>query len=198
MAFLYNKLTNRIILTLIVLWGTISFWFSITGSITVYTIILLSILSVVLIFLEKGSIFILIYSSFLVSFALYNFLYQYSLPYWLVMIIILSVFSYLFYFTEQKIGILGNKRLIYLVLFSLITLEIFFVLNYFIVSPLSKSLIISVISYVFVGFCYSVLAKHQSNNIKTYLLVSIGLIALVFASSIWGGDIWLFGVFSLY
>ena len=105
------------------------------------------------------------------------------------MLAILLVFGYFFYYTEQRIGILGNKRLIYLILFSLITLEVFFALNYFLISPLSKSLIISIVSYLFIGFCYSVLAKHEDSKLITYLILAVVLIASVFLTSIWGNAI---------
>jgi predicted neutral ceramidase superfamily lipid hydrolase len=96
------------------------------------------------------------------------------------------IFGYVFVYTEQKIGILGNKRLMYLVLFSLIVLEVFFTLNYFLISPLSKSLIIATISYVFIGFCYTVLAKHTDNSIKTYLVIAGIMITIILSTSIWG------------
>ena len=152
-------------------------------------IILLSVFSIFFTLFEMAPIFLLIFLSFLTSFALYNFLFQFNLPVWLIMIAILVVFGYFFYYTEQKIGILGNKQFIYLVLFSLITLEVFFALNYFLISPLSKSLIISSISYLFIGFCYSVLAQHEDKKLRTYLLLAAIMILLIFISSIWGNTI---------
>jgi hypothetical protein len=101
------------------------------------------------------------------------------------MIAILFIFGYLFVYTEQKIGILGNKRLIYLVLFSLIILEVFLVLSYFLINPLSQSIIIGAISYLFIGYCYTILAKHTDNRFSTYAMFTAGVIFLVIASSTW-------------
>lgn len=171
------------------LWGLISFWVSSQSTLVLVLITLLGVLGVIFVISEMAPIFLLIFLSFLTSFALYNFLFQFNLPVWMVMLAILLVFGYFFYYTEQKIGILGNKRLIYLILFSLIVLEVFFTLNYFLISPLSKSLIISIIGYLFVGFCYSVLAHHEDNKLKTYLILSAIMIVLIFVSSIWGNTI---------
>ena len=189
MAFLYNKLTRRIVLALIILWGVGSFWVLSTDLAVRIVIILLGLLSIVFTLFEIVPIILLIFLSFLVSYVLYGFLFQFSLPIWLVMLSILLIFGYIFLYTEQKIGILGNKRLVYLVLFSLITLEVFLTLNYYLISPLSKSLIIATISYLYIGFCYTVLAKHTDNKLITYIFIATFVIAMIFLSSIWGGVI---------
>ena len=186
MAFLYNKLNRRILLSLIVAWGIISFWLVNQASFARIFITILGVLCLVFVWYEVAPIFLLIFSSFSVSYALYGFLFQFGLPIWLIMLAILIIFGYLFVYTEQKLGILGDKRLIYLVLFSILILEVFLVLNYFLISPISKSLIIGTVSYVFVGFCYTVLAKHTDNKFITYLIVAASVITVVFMTSIWG------------
>jgi len=185
-AFLYNKLNRRILLSLIVAWGIVSFWLVNQASFARILITIMGALCLVFVWYEVAPIFLLIFSSFSVAYALYGFLFQYGLPIWLIMLAILVIFGYLFVYTEQKLGILGDKRLIYLILFSILTLEIFLVLNYFLISPISKSLIISIVSYVFVGFCYTVLAKHTDNKFSTYLAVATAVITVVFMTSIWG------------
>lgn len=101
------------------------------------------------------------------------------------MVSILVVFSYLFTYTEQKVGILSNKRLIYLILFSLVILEVFLVLSYFLINPISQSLIIATVSYLFVGFLYTILAKHENHSFTTYLVVASFMIGLIFLTSNW-------------
>jgi hypothetical protein len=105
----------------------------------------------------------------------------------MIMVGVGIIFGYLFTYTEQKIGILGNKRLIYLLLFSLNILEIFVALSYFLISPVNQSLILASISYLFVGYCYSVLAKQKDSNFATYITITALIIILVFITSSWGG-----------
>lgn len=188
MAFLHNQFLRRISLSLILAWGILAF--ILVSSNVLLELILISVMGIVcliFIWMEISPIFILIFLSFTSSYAFYVFLNQLSLPIWLVMIAILVIFGFLFTYTEQKIGILGNKRLIYLVLFSIIILEVFLVLSYFLINPISQSLVIATTSYLFVGFCYTVLAKHTDNKFSTYALLTAIVIALIFLTSNWGG-----------
>jgi hypothetical protein len=187
MAFLYNQISRKIILTLILLWGLFTIYFVNGLDILLYLLGVISLFGLYYILTESSAIFLLILLSFTTSYAFFIFLFQLNLPVFLIMIGILIVFGYLFTYTEQKIGILGNKRLIYLVLFSLITLEVFLVLSYFLINPISLSLIISITSYFFVGFCYTVLAKHTDNKIGTYILITLIAFLLVFLTSNWSG-----------
>lgn len=190
MAFLHNTIARRIILTLILFWGAASFYITNSDSLPLVVMItLISILCLIFIWIELSPIFILILLSFVSSYAFCVALYQFDLPIWLVMIAILIIFGYLFTYTEQKIGILGNKRLIYLILFSLVILESFLVLSYFLISPISQSLVIASISYLFVGFCYTILAKHTDNRFYTYVMVTIIAIVIIFLTSHWGGGL---------
>lgn len=170
------------------MWGLVYFWQLNQNSFTRMFIIGFGIIALILTLIETAPIFLLIYLSFTTAYAFYGFLFQYNLPIWLIMLGLLLVFGYVYLYVEQKIGILGNKRLIYLVLFCIINLEIFLSLSYYLINPLSKSLIISIISYLFVGFSYTILAKH-TGKLSTYVMIAILVITMVFISSPWGGAI---------
>jgi len=184
LAFLYNKITRKITLLLILFWSIVSFYFIdrlVADKVLITTVGLIAFLFIIF---ELAPLFIVIILSFTVSFALYGFLFTFNLPVWLLMIAILILFGYLFLYMEQKTGILGNKRLIYLLLFSILILEVFLALSYFIINPLSKSLIISAVTYIFIGFCYTVLAKHKDNSFSTYLYFFVFSLILIMIVSI--------------
>jgi len=188
MSFFHNQTVRKILLTLILAWGFLTFYLQNSGVTTLIVLIsIISLVGLVSIWRESSAIFILILMSFMVSYSFYIFLFQLALPVWIVMLAILLVFGYLFSYTEHRIGILGKKRTIYLVLFSLIVLEVFLVLSYFLINPISQSLIISAICYLFVGFCYTVLAKHTDNKFITYVIFTFISIVLVYLTSSWGG-----------
>lgn len=188
MAFLHNHIARKILLTIILAWSSLSFYFTNTDSLLlVVLIIFISIFGLIFIWTEKSAIFTLILLSFTSTYAFSVFMYQINIPLWLIMIGVIIIFGYLFTYTEQKIGILGNKRLIYLVLFSLLILESFLALSYFAISPINQSLVIASICYLFVGYCYTVLAKHEDNNFLTYVIITTLTILLVFMTSTWGG-----------
>jgi len=188
MAFLYNKSIRKLILSILILWSVASFWFLNSSMPIKIAIVVISLACLICTWLESAPIFLLIFLSFTSSFALYGFLYQLNLPTWLIMIAILLIFGYLFTYTEQKIGILGNKRLTYLILFSLIILEVFLALSFFLISPLAQSMVIAIISYLFVGYCYTILARHQDNKFTTYLIISIIAVGVILVSSNWAGN----------
>lgn len=186
MAFLRNQILRKIILTIILVWGCLSYYLANSqNSIAVALIVFISVLGVISIIKETSAIFTLILLSFVSSYAFYTFFLQFDLPLWLLMISILVVFGYLFTYTEQKIGILSDKRLIYLILFSLVILEVFLVLSYFLVNPISQSLVIASVCYLFIGFCYTILAKHPDNSFTTYLVVTSFVIITIFLTSNW-------------
>jgi len=188
-AFLYSKSNRRILLSLIIIFGVCAFWIIGQSIWFEFIITLFGLLALILTYFEYTPLFLSIFLSFLVSYSVYELYLQYALPLWLVMIAIFLLFGYIFLYTEQKIGILGNKRLVYLILFSLIILEIFLCLNYFLINSLSKSLIIATINYLFIGFCYTILAKHTDNKFYTYIVVAFSIIAIIFGTSIWGGGV---------
>lgn len=188
MAFLYNKPLRKILLSLILAWSIgVFIWVNGSNTPTLWILGIVSAIIFGFIWAEVSSIVILIFLSFFSSYTFFVMLLQYNFPTWLIMLGILIIFGYLFTYTEQKIGILGNKRLIYLLLFSIIILELFLILTYFLINPISLSLIIATISYLFIGFCYTILAKHTDNKFRTYILLATAVILLVFVTSHWGG-----------
>lgn len=186
MAFLYNKTIRRFLLALILVWSLVSFWFLNPIELVRWAAGGFGLISFYLIWVEISPLFLLIFISFTASYALYGYFSRYNLPVWLIMIAIMLLFGYLFTFVEQKTGILGNKRLVYLFLFSLVILEVFLALSYFLINPLGQSLIIASVSYVFVGFCFSVLAKRPEEKLSAYFWIAIIAITAALFSSGWG------------
>ena len=185
MAFLYHKLTRRFLLILILLWSVFSFWSLNSTLLSQIAVSCIGLISLIFILLEVGSIFLVIFLSFTSSYSLFGLFSTRDLPTWLFMVAILVIFGYLFTYMEQKMGILGNQRLIYLVLFALVILEVFLALTYFQINPLSLSLIISVVCYLFIGFCFSVLAQRHEAKLSNYLVIAGVVIGAVLATSTW-------------
>jgi len=185
MAFLYHKLSRRLLLALILVWSVATFWFIDPALIDRITVFGIGIVSLCCIIFELSPVFLLIFLSFTSAYSFYGLFFQYNIPTWLIMLAILVIFGYLFTYTEQKIGILGNKRLIYLLLFSIIILELFVVFSYFLINPLSQSLLIATMCYLFVGFSYTILAKRTDSSFLTYVLVAAIISFAILVSSPW-------------
>jgi len=188
MAFLHSTILRRVTLTFILLWGIAPFYYlNQDSAFLLWTFFLSAGIVLYFIWYEVSAIFILIYLSFVTAYAFNVFLFQFSIPFYVAMIGILLVYGYLFTYMEQKIGILGNKRLIYLLLFSLIILQVFLITSFFLISPINQSLIIAVTSYLFVGYCYTILAKHSDNNFYHYVLFSALALFAIFTTADWSG-----------
>lgn len=188
MAFLQSPKIRKFLLIIILAWGAGSLaWAKSDNLYLLITTLVLAALGLVFILTETSTVFLLLLLSFTSAFGFYIFLFQYNFPTWLVMLGVLIIFGYLFTYMEQKVGILGDKRLIYLLLFSISILEVFLTLNYFLIDPISQSLAIAAISYLIVGFCYTIIAKHEDNKFITYALMTGAVLVLVFLTSRWGG-----------
>lgn len=186
MAFLKSKLLRRIILTIILLWASVAFWFlNEVFTVSIITVVL-SVPILYLVWSERFPLIVLIFLSFTSAFALYGFLFYFNLPLWIVMLASLFLYGYLFTYLEQKIGILGRERLIYLLLFSLLILEMFLVLSYFLISPLNRSLIIALSSYLLSGFCYSIIEEKRPKSFPPYIWMFCIIIALLLFTANWG------------
>lgn len=185
MAFLYHKFTRKALLSLILILGVISFWLLTPYLLSCVLVSVAGVLGIIFIWYEIAPIYLLIFLAFTSAYAFYGLFFQYNLPTILIMISILVIFGYIFTYMEQRTGILGNRRLIYLLLFSIIVLEVFLALSYFLINPLNQSLVIAAICYIFSGFCFSVLAKQDDSDIRTYLLIGFSTIFVILLSSSW-------------
>lgn len=186
MAFLKSKLLRRTILTVILIWASVAFWLlNEVATVSIITIVL-ALPVLYLIWSEKHPLIVLVFLSFISAFALYGFLFYFNLPLWIIMIASLLLYGYFFTYLEQKIGILGKERLIYLLLFSLAILEMFLILSYFLISPLNRSLIIALSSYLLAGFCFSVIEEKKPKAFPPYIWTFSVMIVLLLLSANWG------------
>lgn len=102
------------------------------------------------------------------------------------MIFGLLVFGYLFTFFEQKVDILKPEQLIYLALFDLIIAETFIFISYYLISPLNRSLIIALVSYLLAGFCLSVIEMKDNKRFLVYLMMFAAVFLLIVATAPFG------------
>jgi hypothetical protein len=185
MAYLYHKLTRKLLLSLILIWGVVAFWIFNTYLLPSTLVAAVGFGGLIFIWLEIAPIYLLIFLAFTSSYAFYGLSLHYNLPTYLIMLSILIIFGYIFTYMEQRTGILGNKRLIFLLLFSILVLEVFLALSYFLINPLNQSLVIASVCYMFSGFCFSVLAKQPNSNLITYLVFGLSATFLILLSSSW-------------
>lgn len=102
------------------------------------------------------------------------------------MIFGILIYAYLFTYFEQKVEVLKPERLIYLALFALIIAETFIFISYYLISPLNRSLIIALVSYLLAGFCLSVMEKNNKKDFKLYLIIFAVVFLLIIITAPFG------------
>jgi hypothetical protein len=71
-------------------------------------------------------------------------------------------------------------------LFSLLILELFLILSYFLINPLNRSLIIALAAYLLSGFCFTIIPDKKTNSFSTYVTLFWMMIAVLLLTSSWG------------
>jgi len=185
MAVLYNTNLRKAILAVVLVWSIVTFWFSGQIDFLSWTVTILGLGTLFLIYFERSPSTILIFLSFTSSYALYSFLYYFFLPLWVIMLGAFIILGYLFLYVEQILAILGRERLVYLLVFNLIILELFLFLNYVLIDPLNRSLIIGVSSYLFLGYCIDYVDKNLHNRFLNFVYIFLILLILILLTANW-------------
>lgn len=182
-----KNLFSTIYLFLLLLWGVASFFLFGGLAISVWPVILISLVASYFIVFRIAKQFLLVYISFLLLYGIYGFQFIYSFPFWLALMLLVLFTSALLYFlySEQE----NVKKLIplYLGLFALINIEIYLTLSFWLVNPLSRAFIASLTVYLFAGYLESINEKNFIfPKFKVYLFTSFGLLAILLMTSTWG------------
>ena len=182
-----DKIVSKVILTILLIWGSASFFLFTSLPLIKWSVAILGLAALTLIFLGLGELFLLLFINFTNLYAFYGFLFTYNLPLYIVMIGLAIVSGASFFILGRKM--IGEEKnfLLILVFFVLAMLELYLALSYWLINPLSRSLIILVFIYLFSGFLSSIKGEiFAKKNFRTYLLTAIIiLIVLVFTIS-WG------------
>ncbi len=186
MAFLFSPKFRKIVLVVILIAASILFWMlnphlyiSIFAEILA-AVALISIIS------EKNIHFIVVFLSFISSYVLYNYMLVNNLPAWLIMISILIIFLYIFGYLEKVINFPEGINFIFLLVFSLATLETFLFLGYFLISPLNRSLLLAMTVYIIYGFCDNVIEKQKPKQLITFIVVFLVVFVTMLVTASWG------------
>jgi len=180
-----KQLTRSIILTIILLCGVVFIWSLNQNLFAKISLSFGSLTAIILLWMDVLWIATLIFSSFFISFSLFAIYFQLALPLWLIMILVLVIFGYFFLCFEKSLNLGAYRQRIYFIAGGLINLELFLGLNYFQISPLSKSMIMAAGNYFIAGYFLQKTQKERS-SVKPYICLLIVIVLLIFLTSIWG------------
>ncbi len=186
MKFLSNKIFRTVLLTLMLVWATTFFWLLCPVLSVNIIVIIVSSLCLISIITNSNNPFTIIYLSFVTSYVLYGYMLVNNFPVWLIMLGVLIITLYLLTYLEQQENIVEDQRIVFLTIFSLIILELFLFLGYFLISPINRSLLISLTIYLIYGFCEKVITSGKYQEMKSYLLVFLFVFVTIILTASWG------------
>lgn len=186
MALLNNKKIRVLILLLILIWSSVMFWLLNTQFLANSLMVFASFLCLFAIIFERATHFVIIYLAFITADSMYNLMFVNNLPIWLIMLGILLVYLYLYACLEQKIDIIDKEKGAILVVYSLISTEVFLFLGYFFISPINRSMLLALTVYLLYGFSNSLANNHNIKFFKSYILVFIIVFVTMILTASWG------------
>lgn len=182
-----KNLAAKIILSFLVLWGAASFFVFPNLLIFEWGFLVVSLVSVYLIIKQQAEYFVLITIIISSAYFFYGVESAFGLPLWTILLGLILFLGATFWCLSRKLVKSENNFLLILIFFLLSMLEIYLALSYWLINPLTKSLIAGVFAYLFAGF----LANVSDENIidgkfMIYIYIAIfTLLILVFTVS-WG------------
>jgi hypothetical protein len=174
-------------LLLLIIWGSASFFLFSSFPLIKWAVVLISLLAVYLVLASVGELLLLFLINFTTTYAFYGLLFSYNLPVWFIMIGIIAVSAVTFILLSGKI-LTESSRFVLMVMFYVISMiELYLTLSYWLVNPLTRSLIMSVFVYIFVGFLSSIKGNiFVGRSFRTYLFFAILVMIMLLFTMSWG------------
>lgn len=181
-----SRILSRGILLLLVFWGTASFFLFKSPLLAEIVVAVFALIAIFLILSDKGELPLLYFINFINFYAFYGLLFTYNLPLYLIMIGILLVSGSSFFFLGQKL-IRKNHFYFYFLLFVILILELFLTLSFWLVNPLTRSLVLVVFVYILFGFwnCFDN-EEFDKDGFRNYLVIAGIILVMMLFTVGWG------------
>ena len=174
------------VLILLLSWGCFSFFIFSTPFLVKWFVLFLSLVSFYLILIDFGNLFLAVFLNFVNIYGFYGFYFTYNLPLVPVMIGLAITTSIIYYLLIRK-NIVHDDQNLYVIFFLIYILEIFLALSYWLINPLSRSLIILIFVYIFVGYSLSAKNDHfRAKKFWPYLFISLLTLIILLLTVSWG------------
>lgn len=181
-----SRILLRGILLLLVFWGSASFFLFKSPLLAEITVTTFALIAVFLIFTGKGELPLLYFINFINFYAFYGLLFTYNLPLYLVMIALILVSGASFILLGEKI-IKVDHFYLYLILFVIVILELFLTLSYWLINPLTRSLVLVISVYLLFGFWTSIFNNQfNKDSFRNYLIVAAIVMFVILLTVSWG------------
>lgn len=189
-----SRILSRGVLLLLVLWGLASFFLFKSPLPAEILVTTFALIAGYLIFAPKDGpfvagwrkLFLLYFINFVNFYAFYGLLFTYNLPLYIVMIGIFIVSGSSFFFLGQKVAN-RNFFYLYLLFFVIITLEVFLAMSFWLINPLTRSLMMVISIYILLGLWTSITnGEFNKESFRKYLVVAVAIILVTILTVGWG------------
>ena len=182
-----ENLVAKSVLSFLVLWGVASFFIFPTVPFFEWAFLVVSLISIYLIFRQQAEYFVLINIIISSTYFFYGIESAFGLSLWLILLGLVLFLGATFWFLGQRLIKSENNFLLILVFFLLSMLEIYLSLSFWLINPLTKSLIIGIFAYLFAGFLENASDDNTINKKFTFYIYTaiFTLLILIFTVS-WG------------
>ncbi|MCX6810762.1 MAG: hypothetical protein NTY30_03475 [Candidatus Berkelbacteria bacterium] len=182
-----KNLTAKIVLSFLVLWGVASFFIFPTLPIFQWAMLLIALFTLYFTLTESSGYFVLILITFSSTYFFYGLQFAYGFPLWAILIGLGFFLVLTFWFLGRQLIANNGNFLLVLTFFLISILEIYLALSFWLINPLTKSLMMGIFSYLFAGYLSNISDTDTINNkFSIYLYIAIfTLLILVFTVS-WG------------
>jgi len=182
-----KSLLVKITLMILILLGAASFFMFQTIMAFQWIFAFSSILAIIFYLKNSSSFFVIIVVSFSLSYLIFGLASTFGLPLWALFISLAGLLSLIIYLVYSQLQINISNFNSILLFYLIITSEIILALSFWLVNPLTKSLILSIFSYLFSGY---LLNESNNDNIfidnRNYIYVALIIFILLLFTVSWG------------
>jgi hypothetical protein len=182
-----HNLLPKIFLVFLIFWGAASFFVFPALPSFAWIFLIVSLLAVYLALKEKSGYFILIDIIFSFSYFFYGLQSATGFPLWSIIICLAIILALAFWFLAQQFSPASENFALVLTFFAISLLELYLALSFWLINPLTKSLIMGIFGYVFTGYLVNISGKDQiSRKFMTYVYTAVFVLAILVFTVSWG------------
>lgn len=183
---LKSSLTINIFSSILAIFLAGFFWIDLSGQgasdnlLTRVSVLIIGAVSIYLIWTRLFPTLPILYMTFAGCYFLYQLLFSRSWPIYFIMILLFLILWMVFPIFHIK-----NNHGIYFFLLVLSLFEVFLVLSYWLVNPISRSLIMAITAYLFGGWLIS-LDQKSTKGLANYFVFAGLAFAIILLTTRWG------------
>lgn len=182
-----DKIASRAVLLVLLIWGCASFFLFATLPLIQWAVVVLGLVALFIIFWDIGELFLLLFINFVNFYAFYGVLFTYNLHPAITMAALAIVAGASFLILGKKLIEDKNNFFQILIFFILYILELYLALSFWLINPLSRSFLLMIFIYLFIGFLISIKGEiFSQKNFRVYLLTAVVIFLILIFTISWG------------